>query len=106
MPKYLITAKRRHWYEVTVEADGEIDATNQVRDWMADEWEESDLEVRAEWDFTATEKTGTELAFICDPIDEDKSYWAVLVDGKELHTNKDYYACLDWFEENLANEED
>lgn len=45
---------------------------------------------------------GTELAFICNPIDETQSYWAVMVDGKELYTNKDYHTCLDWFEENLT----
>jgi hypothetical protein len=53
MPKYLIKAKRTHWYEVTVEASGEIDATNQVRDWLTDEWEEANLEVQAQWDFDA-----------------------------------------------------
>jgi len=55
MPKYVIKAKRTHWYEVTVEADGEIDATNQVRDWLADDWEEGNFEVQAQWDFDAIE---------------------------------------------------
>jgi hypothetical protein len=57
MPEYVIKAKRTHWYEVTVEADGEMDAIDQVRDWMADDWEEANLEVQAQWDFDAI-KTG------------------------------------------------
>jgi hypothetical protein len=41
---------------VIVEAGSEIEAIDQVRDWMADDWEESDLEVQAEWNFDATKK--------------------------------------------------
>jgi hypothetical protein len=53
MAKYVIKAKRTHWYKTTVEADGEMDAIDQVRDWMADDWEEANLEVQAQWDFDA-----------------------------------------------------
>lgn len=56
MAKYEIRARRTHWYEVIVEAGSEIEAIDQVRDWMADDWEDSNLEVQAEWDFDATKK--------------------------------------------------
>ncbi len=53
MPKYVIKAKRTHWYETTVEASSEMDAIDQVRDWLTDDWEEANLEVQAQWDFDA-----------------------------------------------------
>ena len=53
MAKYEIRARRTHWYEVIIEAADERAAIDEVRDWIADDWE--DLEVQAEWDFDATE---------------------------------------------------
>jgi hypothetical protein len=56
MAKYEIQARRVHWYKVTIEADGEMDAIEQVRDWMAEDWEDANLEVQAEWNFDAIKK--------------------------------------------------
>ena len=53
MPKYLIEAKRTHWYEVTIEADTENAAIEEVRSWMADDFEE--YETNAQWDFDSEE---------------------------------------------------
>jgi hypothetical protein len=49
MPKYKVDAKRTHWYTVEVEAETEQEALEEVRDWLADDFE--DFETNAQWDF-------------------------------------------------------
>ena len=51
MTKYTIDAVRTHWYTVEVDAADEVAALDEVRDWMADDFE--DYETRAEWNFEA-----------------------------------------------------
>jgi uncharacterized protein YdhG (YjbR/CyaY superfamily) len=53
MTKYTINAQRTHWYTVEVEADSEREALDEVRDWIAEDFEES--ETRAQWDFDVEE---------------------------------------------------
>ena len=49
MTKFIIDAKRVHWYTVELEAVDEDTALEEVRDWIAEDFEE--YETRAEWNF-------------------------------------------------------
>jgi hypothetical protein len=51
MPKYIIECVETHRYEVTVEANNDIEAIDMVRDLDTDQIEE--FEVDARWDYQA-----------------------------------------------------
>lgn len=53
MSKYIINAQRTHWYTVEVEASSKQEALEEVRDWIADDFQ--DFETNAQWDFDIEE---------------------------------------------------
>ena len=54
MPKFTVQCVETHTYEVTVEADDEMDAIDIVRDYDTDQLEE--FEVDARWDYEVIEE--------------------------------------------------
>jgi phosphotransferase system HPr-like phosphotransfer protein len=53
MGKFIVEAKRTHWYEVEVEAVDEEAALAALDDWIADDFE--DFETAAQWDLEVIE---------------------------------------------------
>lgn len=54
MTKYVIEAERHHYYRVEIDAVSPDAAEEEVRDWIAEDFER--YEIKAEWKFETYEK--------------------------------------------------